>query len=70
MTINKLMTRRFLIGSILAVMLSATVLVGCGNDTGIGEGRDSGGATATQQISQGESPGEHGSGGESAGEGR
>ena len=69
MTINKLMTRRFLIGSILAVMLSATVLVGCGNDTGIGEGRDSGGATATQEISQGESPGEHGSGGESASEG-
>ena len=69
MTINKLMTRTFLIGSILAVMLSAAVLVGCGNDTGIGEGRNSGGATATQQISQGDSPGEHGSGGENAGEG-
>ena len=69
MAIKKLMTRTFLVGSILAVMLSAAVLVGCGNDTGIGEGRDSGGATATQQISRGDSPGEHGSGGENAGEG-
>ena len=68
MKIKKLMTRTFLLGSVLAVMLSAAVLVGCGNDTGIGEGRDSGGANATQEISQGESPGEHGAGGESAGE--
>ena len=66
MNIKKLMTRTFLIGSILAVMLSAAVLVGCGNDTGTGEGRDSGRTTATQEISTGESQGEHGAGGESS----
>ena len=69
MKIKKFMTRTFLLGSVLAVMLSAAVLVGCGNDTGIGEGRDSGGVTATQEISTGDSPGEHGAGGESGGSG-
>ena len=63
---KKLMTRKFLIGSILAVMLSGAVLVGCTNDSGIGGGRDTGGATATQEISREENPGEHGPGGESA----
>ena len=65
---KKLMTRKFLIGSILAVMLSGAVLVGCTNDSGIGESRDSGGATVAQEISRGENPGEHGPGGESANE--
>ena len=69
MKIKKLMTRTFLLGSVLAVILSAAVLVGCGNDTGIGEGRDSGRVTATQEISTGDSPGEHGAGGESGGSG-
>ena len=69
MAIKKLMTRTILTGSILAVMLSAGVLVGCGNDTGIGEGHDSGRATATQEISTGERAGEHGAGGENASEG-
>ena len=68
MKIKKLMTRTFLLGSVLAVMLSAAVLVACGNDTGTGEGRDAGGANGTQEVSRGESPGEHGAGGESAGE--
>ncbi len=67
MIIKKLMTRTFLGASILAVMLSAAVLVGCGNDTVIGEGRDAGRATATQEISTGEPAGEHGSGGEGGG---
>ena len=69
MAIKKLMTRTFLGGSILAVMLSGAVLVGCGNDTGIGEGRDSGEATTTQEISAGERAGEHGPGGENVSEG-
>ena len=69
MKVKKLMTRTFLLGSLLAVMLSGAVLVACGNDTGTGEGRDAGGANATQEISRGESPGEHGAGGESGGSG-
>ncbi|MCY4558632.1 MAG: hypothetical protein OXF79_20110 [Chloroflexi bacterium] len=68
MKIKKLTSRTFLLGSLLAVMLSGAVLVACGNDTGTGEGRDAGGANATQEVSRGENPGEHGAGGESAGE--
>ncbi len=68
MKIKKLTSRTFLLSSLLAVMLSGAVLVACGNDTGIGEGRDAGGANATQEVSRGENPGEHGAGGESAGE--
>ena len=48
-------------------MLSAALLIGCSDNTGPEGGRDSGSATATQEISEGqggESSGEHGSGGE------
>ena len=68
MIAKKSMTRAVLIGPVLAALLGAGILMGCASDTGIGEGRD-GGATATQQISQGESPGEHGARSESAGAG-
>ena len=68
---RKLMKRTFLIGPVLAVLLGAGVLLGCTSDTGVMDGRDTGGdATATQEISErggGESGGEHGSGGERAG---
>ena len=62
--------KRFLVGTVLAAMLGAGILVGCMGGTGPGEGRDSGGATAGQEISErggGESGGEHGGGGEGAG---
>ena len=42
-------------------------LIGCTSDNGAGEGRDSGGATAGQEVSErggGESGGEHGGAGE------
>ena len=78
MIIKKLMTRMFLIGPVLAALLGAGILIGCTGDNGTGEGRDSGGATAGQEVSErggGESGGEHsggaegaeGSGGEGAG---
>ena len=69
MNIKKLITRTFLIGPILAAMLSVGVLIGCGGDNGAGEGRESGSATAGQEISErvgGESGGEHSGGGEGA----
>ena len=68
---KKLMKRTLLIGPVLAVLIGAGVVLGCANDTGIVDGRDSGnGAVATQEISErggGESGREHGPGGESAG---
>ncbi len=70
MTRKKLMKRTFLMGSVMAALLGAGVLLGCTGDTGIVGSRDSGGATATQEISErggGESGGEHGSGGEQGG---
>ena len=70
MTRKKLMKRTFLMGSVVAALLGAGVLLGCTGDTGIVDSRDSGGATATQEISErggGESGGEHGSGGEKGG---
>ena len=78
MIIKKLMTRMFLICPVLAALLGAGILIGCTGDNGTGEGRDSGGATAGQEVSErggGESGGEHsggaegaeGSGGEGAG---
>ncbi|MCY3937309.1 MAG: hypothetical protein OXG22_02995 [Chloroflexi bacterium] len=56
MICKKLMTRMFLIGPVLGAMLAAGILVGCVDDSGRREGRDSGGAA----VSQGESGGEHG----------
>ena len=67
---KKLMKRTILVGPVLAALIGAGVLLGCTNDTGIGDGRDSSGAAATQEISErgsGESSGEHGPGGEGAG---
>ena len=64
---KKSMTRAVLIGPVLAALLGVGILTGCASDTGIEEGRE-GGTTATQQISLGERPGEHGVGGESASE--
>ena len=75
MKIKKLVTRTFLIGPVLAAMLSVGVLIGCGGEAGPGEGRDSGVATAGQEVSErggGESGGEHrgaGEGVEGGGEG-
>ena len=65
--LKKLVTKTFLVGALLGAMLSAALLIGCTDNTGPEGGRDSGSATATQEISEGqggESSGEHGSGGE------
>ncbi len=73
--LKKLVTKTFLVGTLLGAMLSAGLLIGCTDNTGPQGGRDSGSATATQEISEGqgsESSGQHGSGGEgseSGGEG-
>ena len=65
--IKRLMTRTFLIGSVLAALLSIGVLIGCtGNNDGA-EGPESDRATAGQEVSErggGESAGEHGGAGE------
>ena len=67
---RKLIKRTILIGPVLAVLLGAGIVLGCANDTGIVDGRDSGsGAVATQEISErgnGESASEHGPGDEGA----
>ncbi len=67
MMVKKLMTRAFLIGPVLATMLGVGILISCTSDNGAGEGHDSGGATAGQEVSErggGESGGEHGAAGE------
>ena len=68
---RKLIKKTLLAGPVLAALIGAGVVLGCTNDTGIVDGRDSGnGAVATQEISErggGESRGEHGPGGEGAG---
>ena len=51
---NQLMQRAFLVGSILALLLAAGILVGCANDTGAGEGRESGAAVVSQSSPGGE----------------
>ncbi len=66
---KKLVTKTFLIGPVLGAILGAGILIGCIGDTGLGDGRDSGGATASQEVSEqggGGSGGEHGGGGEGA----
>ena len=70
--LRKLMTvtRRFLVGVVFAAIVSVLIVTGCGGDNGQGEGRDSGGATAGQEVSErggGESGGEHGGGGGGSG---
>ncbi len=66
MNIKKLMTRTFLIAPVLAILIGVGVLVGCAGNTG--EGRESGGVTTSQEVSErgGESGGEHSGGGEGA----
>ena len=69
---KKLMTKKLLVGSVLAAMLSASVIGGCTFE--IGSDRESDGATVSRDISEqegGESGGEHSgeSGGESGGGG-
>ena len=69
MTYGNLVTRTLLIGPVLAAMLGAGVLTGCAGDGESGEGRDAGGARATQEVSErggGESGGEHAGGAEGA----
>ena len=60
---KKKMTRMFLIGPIVGTMLGVGILIGCGGDIGLTEGRDSGGTRVSQEISErggGEAGGEHG----------
>ena len=72
---KKLMTKKFLVGSVLGAILSAAIISGCTVDTGLEAGRDSDRATVSQSITEregGDSGGEHSSnreGNESSGEG-
>ena len=66
---KKKMTRALIIGPVAAAMLGAGILMGCAGDGGFADDRETGGAVATQEISRGESPGEHGRGGETGGSG-
>ena len=67
MSIKKLMTRAFLVGPVLAVILGAGVLIACAGDAGPGEGRDFGGAAVSREVSE---RGDGGGGGEHAGVGQ
>ena len=75
MICKKLMTKTFLFGPVLGVILFAVIINGCTGDTGFGGGRDSDHATVSQGMSEregGDSGGEHGGrrdGNESSGEG-
>ena len=62
---KKMMKRTFLIGSLLALLLSAGVLIGCSGETQHNEAGNT--AAAAAQQAGGESAGEHGAGGESSG---
>ena len=72
---KKLMTKKFLVGSVLGAILSAAIISGCVVDTGLETGRDSDRVTESQSITEregGDSGGEHSSrpeGNESSGEG-
>ena len=71
---KKKMTRMFLIGPVVGTMLGVGILIGCAGDIGPTEGRDSGDARVSQEISErggGESgnEGPEGTGGESGNEG-
>ena len=64
---RKLMKGTILVGPVMAALIGGGVVLGCTNDTGIVDGRDSGnGPVATQEISE-PGGGEHGPGGEGAG---
>ena len=63
-------TKTFLIGSVLAAVLGAGVLVACGGDGESGNGHDSD-RSETSEVSSGrEGPGEHGGQGKGGSEGR
>ena len=65
MNCKKLITRTFLIGPVLAAILSAVIVAGCTGDAEHGDGRDSDRATVSQGVPEregGESGGEHSSG--------
>ena len=62
---NKMMKRTFLIGSVLALLLAAGVLIGCSGESQHNEAGNI--AAAASQQTGGESAGEHGSGGEGSG---
>ncbi|MYD36839.1 MAG: hypothetical protein F4X20_07545 [Dehalococcoidia bacterium] len=62
------MIRPFLIGAVVALILSVGILAACTSDNGSGEGSESGSERAGQEGSGRESGGEHGSGGESGSE--
>ena len=63
MNCKNLMMKAFLFGPVLGTILSAVIVSGCADDAGLGDGRDSNSATASQAISEregGGSGGEHG----------
>ena len=67
---KKLIRKNLLVGPVLAALIGAGVIFGCTNDASITGGGNSGGAVATQDISEqggSEAGGEHGPGGEVAG---
>ena len=73
---KKLMTKKFLVGSVLGAVLSAAIISGCAVHTGLEAGRDSDHATVNQDLSEREGGrlriGEHSrnrEGNESSGEG-
>ena len=63
MICKNVMIKAFLFGPVLGTILSAVIVSGCADDAGLGDGRDSNSATASQAISEregGGSGGEHG----------
>ena len=70
MMFKQRLTKTFLIGSVLAAVLGAGVLVACGGDGEAGNGHDSDRSAASEVSSGGEGPGEHGGRGEGGAEGR
>ena len=66
MILKKLTRKTFLVAPAVALMLSTGVLLAC--DSNAATEQTPGGGTASQDISDGERPGEHGGAGESAGE--
>ena len=61
---RKLNKKALVIVPVAAAVLGAGTLLGYANYPKIADGWDPGGAKAAQEISRGESPGEHGPGGE------
>ena len=71
MMFKKRFTKTFLVGSVLAAVLGAGVLVACAGDSEAGNGHESGRSEASEAVSGREGAGEHGGrgeGGEGGGE--